>query len=59
MEGDAIMTESQKDNIIRCWNCCNGQTKIRIAAEFFSIMRSDKSQRDWWRFLNKRLLTST
>ncbi len=54
-----MMTERRKDNIIRCWNCCDRKTQLRIAAEFFSIMRSDKSQGDWWRFLNIRLSIST
>ena len=51
------MTEKQKTFIIRRWNRYSKTTKLRMAAEFFSIMRSDEPQRDWWRFLYKKIAT--
>jgi hypothetical protein len=53
------MTERQKDGLIRSWNLCDRRTKVRIAAEFFQIMRNNKRDRDWWQFLHKKLLTIT
>ncbi len=48
------MNEIQKDSVIRRWNQCDHKTKIRMAAEFFTIMRTDKVQGDWWQFLDKK-----
>jgi hypothetical protein len=53
------MTEIQKDTIIRRWNKCDKDTKIRIASDFFKIMRNGELQGDWWHFLDKKLSTFT
>jgi hypothetical protein len=55
----ATMTEIQKDTIIRRWNKCDKDTKIRIASDFFKIMRNGELQGDWWHFLDKKLSTFT
>jgi hypothetical protein len=53
------MTDNQMDCIIRSWNLCDKNTKVRIAAEFFSILRNGELHGDWWHFLDKKLSTST
>ena len=53
------MTEGQKNTIIRRWNLCDRNTKIRIAAEFFRILRNGEQHGDWWQFLDKKLSTLT
>jgi len=51
------MTDKQKLYIIRRWNKYNKTTKLRIAAEFFSIMRRDELPKDWWQFLHQKFST--
>ena len=51
------MTERQRDSVIRRWNQCDRRTRVRIAAEFFLILRAGAPQDDWWRFLQKKLPT--
>ena len=53
------MTERQRDSITDRWNLCDRNTKIRIAAEFFRILRNGELQGDWWHFLDRKLSTLT
>ena len=32
-----MITEERKDYVIRCWNLCERQKRIRMVAEFFQI----------------------
>jgi len=50
------MTENQKDYVIRRWNLCESNKRIRLAA-FFKLKRSNQLEMSWWQFLEKRLST--
>jgi len=51
------MTENQIDYVIRRWNLCESNKRIRLAVEFFKLKRSNQLEMSWWQFLEKRLLT--
>lgn len=49
------MTEARKDYIVRRWNLCDRDKKIRLTAEYFKLRRKNIERLDWWQFLDKRL----
>jgi len=51
------MTENQKDYVLRRWNLCESNKRIRLAVEFFKLKRSNQLEMSWWQFLEKRLST--
>ncbi len=53
------MTERQRDFIIYRWNKCDKNTKLQIAAEFFTTTRNGELPGDWWQYLDKKLSTLT
>jgi hypothetical protein len=52
-----IMTDKQRDFVVRRWNLCESDKRIRLAAEFFKLKRDNQQAMSWWQFLEKRLST--
>ena len=50
------MTDKQRDSVVRRWNLCESDRRIRLAVEFFKLKRDNQQEMSWWQFLEKRLL---
>lgn len=51
------MSERKKYSVIHRWKQCDRRTKVRIAAEFFVLLREGEQRDDWWQYLRKKLPT--
>jgi hypothetical protein len=48
--GGTMMTEKQKDYVIRRWNLFESTKRIRMAAKYFKLKRSNQLEMSWWQF---------
>ena len=50
-----MISDNEKDFIVRRWNLCERNRKIRLAAEYIKSKRTAGQEMNWWQFLEKRL----